>query len=294
MKSATYLCLFLGVMGPGATASTLGTMAEAQVISATAASPDGRIDCRQSDGPFHATDATCGWDINLAWPHGTLPPPADFWVGSGEARSHAHFGDLHAYATASDLYSPAFAGGTADAQAWFTDFLTVTQLNSGVPFSGFLRVDGILEGTASASGSAVAQAAFSLGLSSLSGGSPYCTLFVNTDGANDNACSATIAVNPGDVIEMDGYLNAFAHVTDAGNVVNNIATADFANTARILGIQALDANGNPVSAVISAASGTVYGATDPAPEPGTIELITGGMLCLIGGIARTRQRGKRT
>jgi hypothetical protein len=69
---------------------------------------------------------------------------------------------------------------------------------------------------------------------------------------------------------------------------------DFLDTSRVTGISLVDANGNPLDASISWASGTDYNAIpddtqSPTPEPGSLALLGSGLICLAGLVWRKRQ-----
>ena len=82
--------------------------------------------------------------------------------------------------------------------------------------------------------------------------------------------------------------NSFVTATSTGDNAQNIFISEqtnFYDTARITGIQILDSTGNPVDNwTIASESGLNYtpnGLFAPAPEPGSICLLTVGLLGLV-------------
>lgn len=235
----------------------------------------------------------------------------------GTAASRASYGSLSAVAHGQYSGSPvSFTPGTTIAAsvgaATFSDTLTasVSNVYTDLSSNGSVRYRFAIDGSMTTPPphysfyGGAALTAFDI---QQNGGPIYSLLFAETSTDSVGGFSATPGgragwtIGPGSVAGGSVVASQMFSINllsswsfTAGLIVNAYGNADdnFYSTARLVGIDLFDANGNAITDFsLSSSSGTSYFApAAPVPEPGTLPLLVSGMLCCIGWQVR---RGRK-
>jgi hypothetical protein len=181
--------------------------------------------------------------------------------------------------------------------ASFQDPFTIT---SSAPFTGFLVISDTLYGFGTITGSG----SFTTDPSNPAENAAY--LLVGSSGnqrdtgpspfvvTSTSAISATVDYNgryvTGGTLVADLTTASFCQLTGPGDCNVDM---DFYDTSIITGMSLVDANGIPLDATITFASGTDYNdipnpdaTTPPVPEPSTLAFVSSGLVGMVGFVRR--------
>lgn len=319
---AASLQAFAGVVGGAGTGSipngctTYGPPAELAFFGSMAAGLQvlgGNAACGYSGGwtDLNSTGTTAPLVNNASLAPTVLGNPGYAESFDGTATSRASYGSLGAAAHGHYSGTPAsFTAGTTIAAsvgaATFSDTLTATVAPSytAVSSSGFVRYRFSIDGSMSMPGVPMAY----LGGEVLTdfriqhdGGPLYDELLAHTytggagtvsgEGAAGGWTVGTGAVSGSSTFETGMFsIDLLKSWTfEAGLIVNAYGNADvdFYNSARLVGIELFDAQGNPITDFgLTSASGTNY--IGAVPEPTSLSLALVGLLVLSGRCRRLR------
>ena len=237
----------------------------------------------------------------------------------GTAASRASYGSLSAtahgkYSGSPISYTPGTTIAASVGAATFSDTLTasVSHVYTDMSSSGFVRYRFAIDGSMTtppphlAFYGGEALTAFDI---QQGGGPIYSLLFAETRTDSVGSFSATPGgsagwtIGPGSIVGASTVGSQMFSINllspwsfTAGLIVNAYGNADdnFYSTARLVGIDLFDSNGNAITDyLLSSGSGTDYFApTAAVPEPGTLPLMLAGMIGAIGWQLR-RHAGRR-
>ena len=235
----------------------------------------------------------------------------------GTAASRASYGSLSAVARGQYTGSPvSFTPGTTIAAsvgaATFSDTLTasVSNVYTDLSSQGFVRYRFAIDGSMTTPPPHYAfygGQAFTVFDVQQNGGPIYSLLSASTTTDSLGNFYATPGgstgwtIGPGSIVGGSVVASQMFSINllsswsfEAGLIVNAYGNADnnFYSTARLVGIDLFDANGNAITDYsLSSSSGTSYFApAAPVPEPGTLPLLVTGMLGCIGWQARRARK----